>query len=84
MLLLSSSNTFSAWTWLSILVVQLVLAINITSENWNNVHSLSYKAEFVSKIKAIFSIIFYSIFGAVCLQLTQLSCDDRENVYFIL
>ena len=24
------------------------------------------------------------IYGAVCLQLTQFSCDDRENVYFIL
>ena len=26
----------------------------------------------------------YSLYGAVCLQLTQFSCDDRENVYFIL
>ena len=38
----------------------------------------------VSKIRIILSIIFLSIYGAVCLQLTQLSCDDRENVYFIL
>ena len=38
----------------------------------------------VSKIKTILSIIFYSIYGAVCLQLTQFSCDDRENVFFIL
>ena len=30
------------------------------------------------------AIIFYSIYGAVCLQLTHFSCDDRENVYFIL
>ena len=36
------------------------------------------------KIKTILSIIFYSIYGAVCLQLTHFSCDDRENVYFIL
>ena len=43
-----------------------------------------YDAECVSKIKTILSIIFYSIYGAVCLQLTQISCDDRENVYFIL
>ena len=43
-----------------------------------------YTAACVSKIKTILSIIFYSIYGAVCLQLTQLSCDDRENVYFIL
>ena len=38
----------------------------------------------VSQIKTILSIIFYSKYGAVCLQLTQLSCDDRESVYFIL
>ena len=38
----------------------------------------------VPKIKTILWIIFYSIYGAVCLQLTQLSFDDREDVYFIL
>ena len=38
----------------------------------------------VSKIKTILSIIFCSIYGAVCLQFTQLSCDYHENVYFIL
>ena len=43
-----------------------------------------YNAECVSKIETILSIIFCSLFGAVCLQFTQLSCDDRENVYFIL
>ena len=43
-----------------------------------------YAAKCVSKIKTILSIIFNSIYGAVCLQLTQFSCDDRENVYFIL
>ena len=43
-----------------------------------------YDAECVSKIKTIISIIFYSIYGAVCLQLTEISCDDHENVYFIL
>ena len=43
-----------------------------------------YAAECVSKIKTILSIIFCSIYGAVCLQFTQFSCDDRDNVYFIL
>ena len=47
---------------------------------WTNI----YDAKRVSKIKTILSIIFYSIYGAVCLQFTQFSCDDRENVYFIL
>ena len=40
--------------------------------------------ECVFKIKTILSIIFYSIYGSVCLQLTHFSCDDRENVYLIL
>ena len=43
-----------------------------------------YAAECVSKIKTIISIIFYSIYGAVCLQFTQLFCFDHLNVYFIL
>ena len=47
-------------------------------------NSQVYAAECVSKIKTILSIIFYSIYGAVCLQLSQFSSDDRENVYFIL
>ena len=47
-------------------------------------HIKVYGAECVSKIKAILPIIFYSIYGAVWLQLTQLPCDDHENVYFIL
>ena len=34
--------------------------------------------------ETILSIIFCSIYGAVYLQFTQFSCDDRENVYFIL
>ena len=36
------------------------------------------------QIKTILTIILYSIYGAVCIQFTQFSCDDRENVYFIL
>ena len=43
-----------------------------------------YDAECVSKIKTILSVIFCSLYGAVSLQFTQLSCDDCENVYFIL
>ena len=43
-----------------------------------------YAAECVSNIKTVLSFILYSIYGAVCLQLTQLPCDDRENAYFIL
>ena len=35
------------------------------------------------KIKSILSIIFYSLYGILCLQLTQFP-GDPENVYFIL
>ena len=38
----------------------------------------------VSKIETFLAIIFHSTYGAVCLQLTQFSCDDCENVYFYL
>ena len=43
-----------------------------------------YNAEYVSKLKKIISIIFCLLYGAVCLQFTQLSRDDCENVCFIL
>ena len=43
-----------------------------------------YAAGCVSKIKTILSSIFYLIYGAEGLQFIQFSCDDRENVYFIL
>ena len=36
------------------------------------------------RLRKVISIIFYSIYGAVCLQLTQFSCDDRANMYCIL
>ena len=35
----------------------------------------------VCKIQSFLSIIFFMMNGAVCLQLTQFSCDDRENMY---
>ena len=37
----------------------------------------------VSRINQILSIIFYSMYGAVCLHLTHF-LTDRGNVYFIL
>ena len=51
--------------------------------NYTNARQV-YAAECVSKIKTILSVIFYSIYEAVCLQLNWFSCDDRKNVYFIL
>ena len=43
-----------------------------------------YFVECVSKIKHIFSVIHYTIYGAVCFQFTHFPCDDRENIHFIL
>ena len=36
------------------------------------------------RLRQLSQLSLYSLYGAVCLQLTQFSCDDRENVYFIL
>ena len=52
--------------------------------HWTNKMLRVYAAECVSKIETILAIIFHSIYGAVCLQLTQFACHDCENVYFIL
>ena len=55
----------------------------LTALNSKNVCEL-YTVECVPKIKFIYSIISDSIYGAMCIRLTQFSCDDRDNVYFIL
>ena len=36
------------------------------------------------RLRQFSQLSLYSLYGAVCLQLTQFSCDDRENEYFIL
>ena len=43
-----------------------------------------YFVECVSKIKHIFSVIHYAIYGALCFQFTHFHCDDWENIHFIL
>ena len=35
------------------------------------------------RLRQFSQLSLYSLYGAVCLQLTQF-CDDRENVYFLL
>ena len=64
-------------------LIIIIMQTYLKALNYSNACQV-YAAECVSKIKKILSIIFYSIYGAVCLQLTYFSCDDRENVYFIL
>ena len=48
--------------------------------HWTTKMLVRYVLPCVSMIKTILSVILYSIYGAVCLQLTQFSCDDRGNV----
>ena len=43
-----------------------------------------YFVECVSKIKHIFSVIHYTIYGAVCFQFTHFPCDGWENIHFVL
>ena len=65
-------------------------SVDVFNERINDIHiylmnvSMVYAAECVSKIETILAIIFHSIYGAACLQLTQFACHDCENVYFIL
>ena len=44
-----------------------------------------YFVEYVSKIKHIPSVIYYTIHyticGAVCFQITHSTCDDWDNIY---
>ena len=54
------------------------------SEGIELIYNQVYAAKCVSKIETILAIIVHSIYGAVCLQFTQFSCDNCENVYFIL
>ena len=45
-----------------------------------------YFVECVSKIKHIFSVIHYTICGAVCFQFTHFPCGGRDNtcqIYFV-
>ena len=43
-----------------------------------------YFVEYVSMIKHILTVIHYTVYGAVCFQFTHISCDDWDNVHFVL
>ena len=64
---------------LIIIIVQTYLR---TLNLWNACQI--YFVEWVSKIKHIFSVIHYTIYGAVCFQFTHLPCDNGENIHFVL
>ena len=43
-----------------------------------------YFVECVNKIKHIFSVIHYIIYGDVCFQFTHSPCGGWENIHFLL
>ena len=42
-----------------------------------------YAIEYGAKITSILTVLYYSLYGSVCLQLNPFSCHNRKNVYFI-
>ena len=69
------------------------VCLYITASHYHHCANLSedielacqiYFVECVSKIKHIFSVIHYTIYGAVCFQFTHFPCDDWENIHFVL
>ena len=64
---------------LIIIIVQTYLK---TLNLWNDCQ-IQF-VECVNKIKHIFSVILYTICGAVCSQFTHFPCDDWENIHFLV
>ena len=52
--------------------------------HWTYKMPVRYILSSVSKVKHIFSVIDYTIHGAVCFQFTHFPCDDWENIHFVL
>ena len=64
------------WSYLIIVIIQTYLELLIF-QSACQVRSL----ECVSNIKSILSINFHAIYGDMCIQPTNVSCDDHENTY---
>ena len=68
--------------------MRIVLALNITILfsllALLAVSHMTMMMIIIIRLRQFSQLSLYSLYGAVCLQLTQFSCDDRENVYFIL
>ena len=63
-------------------IILSLLSLGKVSESIDLLNaSFVHAPEFVSMMKPILSIIIYSIYGAVCYQLTQFSCDYCETVH---
>ena len=59
------------------IIISMQTYLNVP--NFQNAPQL-HSVEFVSKIKSILSVIFHSIYGVVCIRLTNFSYDDCENM----
>ena len=64
---------------LIIIIVQTYLK---TLNLWNACQI--YFVECVNEIKHILSVIYHTIYGAVCFQFANLPCDDWDDIYFVL
>ena len=64
-------NTPQIRIWYGILISEDIELIKYLSDIF---------VECVSKIKHIFPVIHYIIYGAVCFQFTHFHCDDWENI----
>ena len=64
------------------LIITIVQTYLRTLNLWNACQI--YFVECVSKIKYIFSVIHYAVYGAVCFQFTHFPCDDWDNIHFVL
>ena len=52
--------------------------------HWTYEMPVRYILSCVSKIEHIFSVIHFTIYGAVCFQFTHSPCDDWENIHYVL
>ena len=62
----------------------IIIIVQTYLKTLNIEKCLSYFIECGSKIKHVLSVIHYTLCGAVCFQVTQFPCDDRENIYIYI
>ena len=63
-------------------IITIVQTYLRTMNLWNACQI--YFVECVSKMKHIFSVIHYTIYGVVCFQFTHFPCDDWEIIHYLL
>ena len=61
----------------------IIVQTYLKTMNWQNACQV-YFVECVSKIKHIFSVIHYTMYGAVCFQLIRFPLDGWASIHFVL